>query len=201
MKQQFEHIYAHNIWGSGSGEGSFLIHARPYVTFLQRFLRERDIRSVVDFGCGDWQFSKAIDWGDIRYRGYDIVASVVLENRKRYQTRHITFHEIGGACDDLPPADLLIVKDVLQHWSDESVLAFLPVISRFRYALITNCVNPLGPTQNLPIEDAGFRYLDLRLPPFNIAAHEAFSFTNQRTLLNRFFGTPRWRKKVLLVQH
>jgi SAM-dependent methyltransferase len=200
MKQRFEHIYAHDIWGNGSGEGSLLVHVGPYVTFLQRFLRRRHIKSVVDFGCGDWQFSKTIDWSGIDYRGYDIVAPVIRENRAKHQTERITFYEIAAPFGDLPRADLLIVKDVLQHWSDESVRAFLPVISRFRHALVTNCVNPSGPTVNLPIEDAGFRYLDLRLPPFNVAAQEVFSFTNRRTLSNRLFGTPRWRKSVLLFQ-
>ena len=162
MKQRFERIYAHNDWGNGSGEGSLPIYAQPYAGFLQRFLRQHDIRSVVDFGCGDWQFSKTINWTGIEYKGYDIVTPVIDENRARYQTEHITFHEVSRGLEDLPGADLLLAKDVLQHWSDESVLAFLPVVSRYRYTLITNCVNPFGPTLNLPIEDAGFRYLDIR---------------------------------------
>lgn len=201
MKQRFEYIYTHGVWGNGSGEGSLLVHVRPYVAFLQLFLRQHRIRSVVDFGCGDWQFSRMLDWADIEYRGYDIVTSIVRENCAKHQSDRITFHAIEGPCGDLPAADLLIVKDVLQHWSDESVFAFLPVVSRFRYALVTNCVDPFGPTQNLPIEDAGFRYLDVRLPPFNVAAQEVFSFTNHRTLRNRLFGRPRWLKKVLLVKH
>jgi SAM-dependent methyltransferase len=201
MKQRFERIYAHNDWGNGSGEGSLPIHAQPYATFLQRFLRQRDIRSVVDFGCGDWQFSKTINWTGIEYKGYDIVTPVIDENRARYQTEHITFHEVCRGLEDLPGADLLLAKDVLQHWSDESVLAFLPVVSRYRYTLITNCVNPFGPTLNLPIEDAGFRYLDIRLPPFNVAARKVFSFTNRRGLFDKLFGKPRWLKTVLLIAH
>jgi hypothetical protein len=100
----------------------------------------------------------------------------------------------------LPEAELLIVKDVMQHWSDKAVVAFLPVLARFRYALITNCVNPAGPTINLPIEDGGFRHLDLRLPPFNINAPEVFSFTNYRSPAKRFWEKPRWRKIVLLLE-
>ena len=200
MKQQFEYIYAHDVWGNGSGEGSLPVHVRPYLRFLERFIRARAIGSVVDFGCGDWQFSRLIDWGEISYRGFDIVTSVIQENRQRYQSDHITFHQIESPLE-LPGADLLIVKDVLQHWSDNSVQAFLPLLSRFRYALVTNCVNPAGPTKNDPIEDGGFRYLDLRLPPFNIAARQVFSFSNYRNLRERIFEKPRWRKKVFLVEH
>jgi hypothetical protein len=99
----------------------------------------------------------------------------------------------------LPAADLLIAKDVFQHWSDEAVLEFLPVLARFKYALITNCVNPSGPTKNLPIVDGDFRYLDLRLPPFNVAARAVYSFTDYRPILQRPFVPPRWLKKVLLI--
>ncbi|HEY3638481.1 MAG TPA: methyltransferase [Rhizomicrobium sp.] len=201
MKRQFEYIYAHDVWGNGSGEGSLEIHTRPYVRFLQGFLRDRAIASVVDFGCGDWQFSQTIDWSGIDYRGFDIVPSVILANRAKYQKANIIFHEIEPPYNALPEADLLIVKDVLQHWSDESVFAFLPVLARYRYALVTNCVNPAGSTKNLPIEDAGFRYLDIRLPPFNLAAREVLSFANHRGLRERLFEKPRWLKKVLLVEN
>ena len=200
MKREFEYIYDHNSWGYGSGEGSLPVHARPYVAFLQKFLRKRRIESVVDFGCGDWQFSQLIDWNNIVYRGYDIVRSVVSANSARYSTPRISFHEIGAPPCLLPQADLLIVKDVFQHWSDETIFCFLPAIAQFRYSLITNCVDPAGVTTNLPIRDGGFRYLDLRRPPFNLAGREVFSFTNYRPLAERFLGKPRWLKKVLLLE-
>jgi SAM-dependent methyltransferase len=201
MHKVFETIYAQNVWGHGSGEGSLPVHVRPYLNFLRRFLRSRRVASVVDFGCGDWQFSRSIHWGDIAYRGYDIVPAVVAANRLHYQTERISFHEVGTDFADLPPADLLLVKDVLQHWSDETIFSFLPVLSRYRFALITNCVDPAGVTQNAPIADGGFRYLDVRLAPFSLKAEEVCSFANYRPLAKRLFEKPRWVKKVLLVEN
>ncbi|HLY06463.1 MAG TPA: methyltransferase [Rhizomicrobium sp.] len=201
MKNVFERIYANNDWRHGSGEGSLALHVRPYVEFLERFLRRKRVGSVVDFGCGDWQFSQMIPWGNIEYRGFDIVPAVVAANRARFQTPRISFHEIGSDHSALPPADLLIVKDVLQHWSDETVVRFLPLLSRYRYALITNCVNPEGPTENLPIADGDFRYVDIRLSPFHVDAREVFSFSNYRPFPKRLFEKPRWVKKVLLTEH
>ena len=171
------------------------------MNFLQRFLRERRISSVVDFGCGDWQFSRFLDWEDIDYHGYDIVPSVIAANRLDHQSERILFHEMEAGFDRLPAADLLIVKDVLQHWSDETVFGFLPVLTRYPYALITNCVNPAGPTENVPIADGGFRYLELRVPPFNVTADEIFAFSNFRPLYRRLFEKPRWVKKVLLIDN
>jgi SAM-dependent methyltransferase len=200
MKREFERIYERNSWGHGSGEGSLPVHVRPYVAFLQNFMRERRIARVVDFGCGDWQFSKSIDWRGVDYRGFDVVGSVIATNRANYQTGQVSFHEIESADYDLPAADLLIVKDVLQHWSDESILEFLPRLRAYRYSLITNCVNPRGETTHRPIADGGFRYLDIRLSPFCTAAREVLSFSNHRPLARRLFERPRWLKKVLLVE-
>lgn len=201
MQKVFETIYAQNVWGHGSGEGSLAIHVRPYVKFLEKFLARRCVASVVDFGCGDWQFSRAVRWHGVRYRGYDVVPDVIAANRQRYETRNISFHEIDLDFDALPPAELLIVKDVLQHWSDQTILRFLPILSRYPLALITNCVNPSGRTEIVPIIDGGFRYLDVRLPPFCVKATEVLSFSNYRSLPRRIFEKPRWVKKVLLVEN
>jgi SAM-dependent methyltransferase len=201
MKEIFERIYMHNDWGLGSGEGSLAMHVQPYVRFLQKFLRRRRVGSVVDFGCGDWQATRSIRWDGIAYRGYDIVPSVIAANQRNHESSNVSFHEIGTNFDALPPADLLIVKDVLQHWSDETIRTFLPVLPRYRLALITNCVNPAGGTENLPIADGDFRYLDVRLAPFRVNAREVFSFSNYRPLPKRLIEKPRWVKKVLLVQN
>jgi SAM-dependent methyltransferase len=197
MKAQFEAIYEGNRWGQGSGEGSYAIHTRGYVAFLQKFLAEHPIKTVLDFGCGDWQFSQSIDWRGVHYLGLDIVDSVIEANQRRFGTANVEFRVRADDAIPLPDADLLISKDVLQHWSNAKIHAFLPQLSRYRYALITNCVNPRGPTTNRDIEDGDFRYLDLRSPPFNLEAEVAYSFTNHRLL--PIFRRPRWRKHVLLL--
>lgn len=200
MKERFERIYANHEWGRGSGEGSLPINNRGYRDFLESFIRERSIRSVVDLGCGDWQFSRYVDWGPARYRGYDIVAPVIAANRRLYATDAVSFQTYSGNFEELPAADLLIAKDVLQHWSSESVARFLPNLSRYRYALLTNCVNPDGETVNSDIADGDFRYLDLRLPPFNLQATEVFHYRQHRGLLKVMLRRPQWLKRVLLIE-
>lgn len=200
MQARFEAIYATNEWGHGSGEGSLPKHTRKYVQTVERFLREHRIAKVVDLGCGDWQFSRYIDWGSAEYRGYDLVRSVVAANQEKFAKPGVSFELFSGNFDDLPQADLLIVKDVLQHWSNEAVAAFLPTLKRYRFCLLTNCVNPRGKTTNADTTDGGFQYLDLRLPPFNLEAEEILTFSNSRPLLLRPLLRPRWTKKVLLVR-
>ena len=199
MQHRFEEIYSTNEWGTGSGEGSAQIHTRGYVRFLQRFLRAYRIRSAVDLGCGDWQFSQTINWTGIQYRGYDVVPRVVERNERLFSTPNVRFHHVSANWSDLPVADLLIAKDVLQHWSHRTILDFLPTLCRYRFSLITNCVEPCGPTMNDDCPDGWFRRLDIRLPPFNVAAEPVYSFTNARPMWKRL-RPPRWRKVVLLVR-
>jgi 2-polyprenyl-3-methyl-5-hydroxy-6-metoxy-1,4-benzoquinol methylase len=166
---------------------------------LQAFLRKHRFQSVVDMGCGDWQFSRLIDWSGISYQGFDVVSSVITSNRAQFSSSSVSFNLYSGNGDELPSADLLIVKDVLQHLSNKNIAAFLPNTRKYKYCLITNCVNPNGETTNTDIEDGGFRYLDLRLPPFSVDAEEVLSFANHRPSIVSLFTKPRWKKKVLLL--
>jgi hypothetical protein len=141
-KEIFTEIYDKNIWG-GSGGGSSPENTVEYRALLQKFLKEKRIRSVVDFGCGDWAFSHLIDWSGVQYMGYDCVASVINENRRRHAAPNISFSVYRNDYVWLPPADLLIIKDVLQHWSNEDIDDFFFVYTyiyptSFKYILITN---------------------------------------------------------------
>jgi SAM-dependent methyltransferase len=176
-------------------------HTRPYVALVEGFVRSHGIRNVVDLGCGDWQFSRHIDWHGAEYRGYDLAATVIARNRELFAKPNVQFFEADESSRlDLPPGDLLIVKDVLQHWSNRRVHEFLPELPKFRYCLLTNCINPRGETTNRDIEDGDFRYLDLRKPPFNMTAEVMLQFENYRPALLSPIIRPRWRKHVLLVR-
>src|SRR5438874_2181300 len=118
MNNRFEEIYAQNEWVHGSGEGSLEVHVKGYVAVLERLLINLKIRSVVDMGCGDWQFSRNVNWGLRRYQGFDVVPSIIFNNRYAYGSDNIEFQLYSGNPLELPSADLLIVKDVLQHLSN-----------------------------------------------------------------------------------
>lgn len=132
-KEIFTEIYDKNIWG-GSGGGSTPENTVEYRAFLQKFLKDYKIRSVVDYGCGDWSFSHLIDWTGVWYVGVDCVESVVAANRKKYSQKFINFH--GPSYPN--QADLMILKDVLQHWSNSDIDLFLLLNRKFKYILITN---------------------------------------------------------------
>jgi SAM-dependent methyltransferase len=207
LSNRFQEIYERNEWSYGSGEGSLEVQTQGYRAFLKDFMSQKRIRSVVDMGCGDWQFSKLIDWSGIDYHGFDVAAVVISDNIKQFASDNVSFSHYSGNADELPAADLLIVKDVLMHLPNQVVSDFLPNLNKYKYALITNCTNPIdGALVNKDIETGDFRYLDLRRPPFDLKAELVYTFdkveTDWKSKLRRIYrGFPGWRKLVLLVDN
>ncbi|MDJ0825374.1 MAG: methyltransferase [Rhodobacter sp.] len=200
MKDVFERIYRTDHWKGGSGEGSAYAPNKPYVAFLQAFLARRRVRSVVDLGCGDWQFSQHIDWRGVAYDGFDLVDAVQARNRAAFGSATVRFHAAVEDWDALPAADLLIAKDVLQHWSNARIAAFLPVLERYPAALITNCIGDYGPPLNSDVKDGAFRPLDIRRSPFAVAAEEVLRYGHVRRRFRVFGKDLGWQKAVLLVE-
>jgi SAM-dependent methyltransferase len=174
LTQTFNRIYAEGSWGKDvtgkgtSGSGSTLEITREYRAYVEDFIRTHAIKSVVDAGCGDWGFSKAMDWGDASYLGIDIASDVIEAVRMNHETRKITF-QVGDITEDLPAADLLISKDVLQHLSNELVHKFIKNNLRkgkYKWAILTN--DRGGPPRNLDTQPGGYRVIDLAAPPFEV---------------------------------
>ena len=171
----FESIYANNVWGEGSGHGSKPETTETYRGFLQSFIRNNNIRSVIDFGCGDWGFSHLIDWSGIEYHGYDLVTSVIDANNQRHSAPNIRFNLFEDV-SKLPQVDLVICKDVFQHLSNDKIAYFLDHLRRkSRLLLVTNDIEP---TQDLnqDIPDGGWRALRLDQTPFNVPSVIVFSW-------------------------
>ena len=141
-------------------------YAQPYVATLQRFLHDYDIKSVVDLGCGDWQFSRLIDWSGVEYLGLDVVEAVVEANRKEFATDSIAF-AVEAVGEPLPPADLVVCKDVLQHLPLAGVAHYLAEFrERYQHVLITNDVFPDRDT-NVEISPGAGRAIRPDLEPFS----------------------------------
>ena len=202
MNNVFERIYRNDEWNGGSGPGSLPLVNRPYVRFLEAFLRRNHVRTVVDLGCGDWQFSRRVDWADASYLGLDVVPHILERNRQLYGSPSVQFAASPSSAGQLPEADLLIIKDVFQHLSNDAVLDYVNVFSKFRYVLVTNCFKKSLHLLNTDIPDGGFRPVDLRRPPFGLTMASVLEFGTKRTFnLRRFaFVTPGVKQVFLWIR-
>jgi SAM-dependent methyltransferase len=196
VEEVFTSIYDNEVWGVEgekclSGFGSTVKSTEEYRRFIQNVFVLADIHSVVDAGCGDWVFSKEINWKGINYIGYDAVLSVIEENKNKYGKSNISFIQGDILSIDLPPADLLICKDVLQHLTNEDVLTFIKQLPKFKYCLITNDIDRATNTsQNQDIQRGDYRTIDLTRPPFSVKGTKILTYQ---------VG---WAtKQVLLIKH
>src|ERR1700722_18863293 len=114
MRSAFQKVYAENHWMFGSGPGSTPPNTVAYRAFLEDFIHSNGIRSVTDLGCGDWQFSRLVDWSACAYTGFDIVPGLVETNRARFGEPNVDFREFRDI-ESLPGGDLVLAKEVLQH--------------------------------------------------------------------------------------
>ncbi|SDE95345.1 hypothetical protein SAMN05216337_104041 [Bradyrhizobium brasilense] len=179
MENRFTKLYSDNEWGYGSGVGSLPLNNIDYMKFLRTFIEANDIRSIVDFGCGDWQFSRFISWENVTYTGFDIVESVVAQNQSSFGRANVSFR-VFETGTELPIADLLICKDVFQHLSNRSIQRYLPAFKeKHRFLLITNDDWPAENLLNSEIEDGEWRPIRLDREPFSEIAPIVLSWTTE----------------------
>lgn len=172
LTSTFNRIYAEGTWGKDSagkgtsGSGSTLEITREYRAYIETFIRKHAVKSIIDAGSGDWSFSAAIDWGDASYLGIDIASDIVEAVRKNHETSKIKF-QVGDITEDLPAADLLISKDVLQHLSNQLIHKFIKnnlTKNKYKWVILTHGRS----SENHDISDGGYRGIDLSAPPFEV---------------------------------
>ncbi len=123
-----------------------------------------------------------MDWSGIDYLGIDVVEHLIVRNQALYSSPTIQFLHTN-ALVNLPSADLLICKDVLQHLPNAYIFHFLTQMSRLKHCLITNCTDAYYLTSaNHDVPVGHFRQLDLTRPPFSVKGTKILSYhTSVRT--------------------
>ena len=151
MEDVFTGIYERGFWGSNmksayrgsSGSGSDPEYNRPYIEWLRELIRDRKIQSVVDLGCGDFRCGPLIyDGLNVAYTGLDVYRPLIESLQAEYPDYQFRHLDVFSNVQEVPGGDLCILKDVLQHWSNQDITEFLESLIRsrkFRWILICNC--------------------------------------------------------------
>jgi len=176
----FAEIYRENRWGGErgrfhSGSGSSGDHARAYANAITAFIRSQNIRRVVDLGCGDFRIgAQLLDTG-VLYTGVDIVADLVQRNIEQYASERVRFECLNIIEDELPDGDLCLIRQVLQHLSNEQISRVLTNVEKYRHVIVTehypapgalrrkNLDKPCG--EDVRVYDGSAVFLDA--PPFS----------------------------------
>jgi len=185
VKDVFSNIYDKKLWIWGSGHGSLPATTISYRNILIDVIKSNDIKTVLDYGCGDWQFSKLIDWNNLvdSYLGVDIVPSVI-EKIQVYANDKIKF-ELLTPDWTFPQVDLIICKDVFMHLPNSMISDLLDKMKpSSKFMLITN--NHGGNSEGILGDCRG---INMKHPPWNLEGHEyeplkEFNgITDKRTIL------------------
>jgi SAM-dependent methyltransferase len=184
-RQLFEHIYARQKWGTAahharffSGPGSHEPDVvEPYVEAVRAFLRDMaPAPDVVDLGCGDFNIGRQVRDACGTYIACDIVPALITHNRERFAALDVDFRVVDLTDDELPAGEVVFIRQVLQHLSNDQIMQALPRIRRgFRCVVLTehlpataqftpNLDKPTGPDIRL-LQHSG---VVLTAPPFNL---------------------------------
>jgi hypothetical protein len=137
-------IYAQKLWGDNgaefySGEGSHHpLLVEPYVAEIKRFLSSFDESlTVCDLGCGDFNIGRQLFRYTNHYIGVDIVPELIAYNQSVYKAPQLEFLCLDIVADDLPPADCVVLRQVLQHLSNAEIADVVGKLEQYRYLILT----------------------------------------------------------------
>ncbi|TCI90569.1 class I SAM-dependent methyltransferase [Tenacibaculum sp. M341] len=190
-KDVMEQIYEKHLWGnngdefySGSGSHNEYI-VQPYIKFVTSFLNSfKTPLTVCDLGCGDFNIGKQLVKHSEKYIAVDIVPNLIKYNQQKFTAENLEFHCLNIANDELPKGDCALIRQVLQHLSNEEILNVTKKLTQYKYLIITE---HLPETDFIPNKDIvtslGIRLkkksgVNLLASPFNL------KITNQKELLS-----------------
>lgn len=170
-EQVFSGIHRENAWAgdeSISGPGSSREATATVRRELPALLGELGMRTLLDAPCGDFHWLAEVDLPVERYLGVDVVAAVIAANRERYGSERRAFAHLDLLRDPLPPADLILCRDCLVHFSFRDIERALAAFRRSGAAYLLTTTFPRLET-NRDIVTGEWRPLNLEISPFRLS--------------------------------
>jgi len=173
MERAFREAYLANLWGdpeSISGPGSGVSRTAAFRDEIPALVADLRATSLLDAGCGDFNWLRLVDLPVERYLGVDIVPELVAQNAHRHADAKHAFMLADFTRVALPRMDLILCRDCLVHFAFEDIRAALRNFSRSgaRWLLTTTFID--AQRDNTDIATGAWRPLNLQLPPFNFPA-------------------------------
>ena len=154
--EEFQKVYKDMKWGQsrlyneygGSGMGSSPKYVQKLISFIQKYILEKDISIFLDIGCGECEWQRIIDWEVLgcEYIGIELISDVV-ERVKLDLCDRKNMTLIQGNCLEmnLPEADLVLSKEIFQHWPIHVTNNFLEEVFKVSNNHLTyNCDSSLS---------------------------------------------------------
>jgi len=110
----------------------------PYVKVVNEFIVKNNILSLVDAGCGDFNIGKQLVKFVKKYYAIDICNDLIKYNKNNFNFNNLEFFKKDISVDQMPCSDLILVRQVLQHLSNEMIKNFLNNIkNKYNFLILT----------------------------------------------------------------
>jgi ubiquinone/menaquinone biosynthesis C-methylase UbiE len=181
LENVFDNIYKNNTWNetgeSKSGLGSTLLFTENIRNKLIDFIKEKEIKNMLDTSCGDWNWMKLIKNELCDYTGLDVVKYLVDEHNEKYSSekirfKHVDFLTFLKTCPD-NSFDLIFCRHTLEHLHTEYNLKFLKECSRVCKYLFVTGYNDMN-VHNRDLPSSVYRPINLKLKPYSDVLSEYY---------------------------
>ncbi|HEX9828378.1 MAG TPA: class I SAM-dependent methyltransferase [Flavobacteriaceae bacterium] len=168
IQEVFTQIKETGYWNSKeslSGNGSELNVTQAVISGLEHVLSKFKIKSMLDIPCGDFNWMQHVNLNDIDYLGCDIVPSIIMQNKKVFESNELRFSELDLTKDNLPQVDLIFCRDCLVHLAYKDIYRALVNIkkSNSNYLMATSFIKTPA---NKDIITGDWRRLNFEQAPF-----------------------------------
>ena len=144
-EEVFTEIYGRNKWGGPEGEfcsGPGTANEKivsAYISMISEKASSEGFLGVafVDLGCGDFHVGKQLLPLCSRYIGVDIVKPLIRRNQQKYGNAITHFMHLDIVQDELLNGDVCFVRQVMQHLSNQQIIAVLQKLKKYKWVFIT----------------------------------------------------------------
>jgi hypothetical protein len=144
-------------------------------------------------GCGDFNIGNQILPFCDKYIACDVVPGLIDHNREKFRNCDVDFRCLNAVSDDLPEGDVVFLRQVLQHLSNDHISKVVSKLNKYRFLVLSESL-PVQPNFSANLEKRtgpGMRVTNrsgvvLTEPPFSLSfvtEQHICSITNQATLI------------------
>ena len=180
-KNAFRHIYLSNHWQnyfkldlqkSRSGPGSNLNYTSDMSRELEKFFAEKNIKTILDIGCGDFIWMNLLlnkYYNYDKYLGLDIVDELIKNNNLKYSNDKISFKTFDLVKDEIPKGfDIILIRDVFIHLKNEQIINFLNLLKNLDIKFFGVTSTPSLKKNNELKAVGRYRDINIEIEPFNL---------------------------------
>jgi SAM-dependent methyltransferase len=159
-----------------SGPGSWLENAGDAIDFINSSINKFNMKTILDLGCGDWNWFKYVALHAVDYIGWDADESMIKENSLNFGQKNIRFYVKDIVTEEFPEVDLIICRDVLFHMKKNLAVKVIEKAKlTCKYFIATSFRDVklnTGPNRYTNFDNWGYYNINLNIEPFLLAANE-----------------------------